>query len=880
MCDSEFEESRTSPKHGHQQLGGGAFDHDGAVVIPPCEIASAALASVSLMDATQNAIADTVAGVVELHCGEVGESSDSPSAGNFNRSSGGGAGGPGSGPGGVALHHRNYFVDLDEGGFWISPDLTESTCPVAVALDWCQNVEKKIESVTQKSCSTSSNSNSQQVKPGTSVGRKWAPGSVGGAFSVSFSNSLSPPRIIQGSEEPFIQHHHHQQQDQQQRIADPFATSIPFKSSSSPMSARRAKAGTTSYSSADESSAGQQRAAADHPLGHLRFGCCVDRTNTSSTGASCRRHACSETLTANLAFVVSCAFSCPVIPLREVFQDVLGIAAMNDLLPENILRRLERENQVVVSAPAAASDSESNHDPAQQQPLPPWRPSAVLLATSRHIYNSAVGLLYFGPNAALWNLPTTAPADHQVQQRKRRAIDRLTTCARIFGRNGELPNFMGAMAIFPGFLTAHEDTMQFLFFGDGPLRIPERLMIGVMCAARHRSEYLVRYFASLLVTATATSGGEDYIISQGWLEHGPPEKLAALQPLIALAAHKPWTITAEAIETLTERKGWSMQELAHAMSITSTVLSLCSFCGGVLVSNDVQTDCLLPAFLLTSPLKGSPVRSTVSPGPEGEPESTNGSSSCKAPSYSIYVGNDTIQSESRIGKAAKGSEGAAISESSFSWANDGAPTLEELYEGFSTRFNTELAEARNLPLSVKNPEGRFCRPGDDPMVAWRALRLYILNILGIVVDEFNYAEINKRLSYGAKRFAQKTVVNPERLLPSEIFSWKFDAPQASTSSVSSSPLVDNYASYHLATTTPSQPLPTSPFPPGSSNSPSASFPDQHQFLRSGGSDRAGNSLAELQEELLVLAVSVSTMMARRETLLTIFMSKVTEYFRR
>jgi hypothetical protein len=904
MCDSEFEESRTSPKlshhhhHLHDSLGlvhagapgiGGLLGAD----IPAHELASASLSSISLMAATQEAVADVVASLQELHLLSGEHTPAGETSGNFFATAG-----SNSGPGSTSSLPRNYFTDVDEGGFWLEAEdmyFAEATCPLALALDWCQSVEKKIDLIRSSSSERCRNNKEAAAPDGAahsiptvrSVGRRWTPAVSGASVTNSFA---SPLRI--GARPPEFQLNLVSATATNQ---DSFASSVPFKSPSPVTRKGGSKntithGATTYYSSTDEGRGGNRSDGGHNsgrpdsnltrgegsvgldfgsPQGHLRFGCCVERRDvcTAHDGEASRRKQrnCSkESIVSNLAFIVSSAFSCPIVPLREVFQDTLAAAAMNNDVPAHIMERIDKSNRAII---AGGVGEVQNGEPGVRKPaaLPSWRPSAVLLAVSRHVHNAAVGLLYFAPSSPLW----TSLAGTAADGCKRRAMDRLAASCSVFGRNGELPNFMGAMSVFPSFLAAHEETLQFLFFADGPLPVPERLMIAVMSAARHRSEYLVRYFGALLTT----SAPEDSDAFR-WMESGPPPKLAGLQHLIALAAHKPWSITSSTVESLCEAQGWTTQELAHAMSIISTVLSLCSFCGGLFISNDIQADCLLPVALATC----SPAR--ASPAPESSSTASAASAAAsqqRVVNYSIYTGVDTIQSEPRIGKAAKGAEGAAISETSFSWGNDGAPTLEELYEGYSGRFSAELSEARNAALSVRNAEGRFCRLGDDPVVAWRALRLYLLNILGVVVDEFNYSQINNRLSFGAKRFAQKTVVNPERVLASEIFGWKWDAPAA----MATSPSIDSFCSgptYHLNTTVST---PVSPFVSASSSAvPSCSFDDQLAILKTANIDRAGNTLPELQEELLVLSVSISAMMARRETLLTICMSKMTEYFRR
>lgn len=395
-----------------------------------------------------------------------------------------------------------------------------------------------------------------------------------------------------------------------------------------------------------------------------------------------------------------------------------------------------------------------------------------------------------------------------------------------FAESSDCPSYYRILSLYPEFLRAHHAAMRCVLWGDGPLPIADRLMIAVMAASRHRCEYLVARFASLLLKCTqahgATSPGasgrpgsakgaggspcED-CAHESWLLNGPPPRLAAAQRLIALAAHTPWLISPGDYKDLLQA-GWTVPQLLQLIAITAHLLPLSSFVLGLFVPTEPWTWAVLPAAI-TAALRHTALQ-------QGACENTGFSASlrpsnhhncCLNPSpyfaspsdiFLRYAGEAHVVSEQRIrGNAAINQH--SLWRNQFCWSESGATSMEEYYPGAAALITEEFDSFNDIVRLLdavdcvkignthhvgncgsslgksgslrRSPPARESCGGYSAAYTFRSLQLYVLNLLGFMVEDYPYNDINKVLRRPAKWFAQALTTRPEALQYTEVLHW-------------------------------------------------------------------------------------------------------------
>lgn len=81
-----------------------------------------------------------------------------------------------------------------------------------------------------------------------------------------------------------------------------------------------------------------------------------------------------------------------------------------------------------------------------------------------------------------------------------------------------------------------------------------------------------------------------------WLLQGPPQRLRALRPLLAHAAHTPWRLSAREVHHILAA-GWTVSQLVHIVAIVAHTLSLCSLVQGLQLPMEMWAASELPPTL-------------------------------------------------------------------------------------------------------------------------------------------------------------------------------------------------------------------------------------------------------------------------------------------
>ncbi|KPI84054.1 hypothetical protein ABL78_6899 [Leptomonas seymouri] len=328
-----------------------------------------------------------------------------------------------------------------------------------------------------------------------------------------------------------------------------------------------------------------------------------------------------------------------------------------------------------------------------------------------------------------------------------------------------------------------------------------------------------------------------------WITDGPPARLRAVQRLIAIAAHTPWTLSEGDIRNALAG-GWTIPEVFQLVAIVVQVVPLCSFVMGLFVPAEPWTMALVPLEVVErlghravmeeaaaggvpgggggGAYAGSGGGATASggtlsglrrmpntlgdampgacPGPatphqasssrtllgmamsgndttmagSGNSGSASSSAACNASVdiYRRYAGEDSIVSEQRI----KGSNATAnphtLWRSQFTWNEVGATSMEQYYPGAATLMSEEIECFFDVVRQLTKADCvGLMSPDYAPSYAFRSLQLYVQNLLGFMVEDYPYNDINKVLRRPAKWFAQVLTMRPETLTRSEVVRW-------------------------------------------------------------------------------------------------------------
>ncbi|KPA78545.1 hypothetical protein ABB37_06146 [Leptomonas pyrrhocoris] len=158
--------------------------------------------------------------------------------------------------------------------------------------------------------------------------------------------------------------------------------------------------------------------------------------------------------------------------------------------------------------------------------------------------------------------------------------------------------------------------------------------------------------------------------------------------------------------------------------------------------------------------------------PPGSTTGTNSNVAGVADVYRRYAGEDAIVSEQRI----KGSNATAnphtLWRSQFTWNEVGATSMEQYYPGAATLMSEEIECFFDVVRQLTKADCvGLMSPDYAPSYAFRSLQLYVQNLLGFMVEDYPYNDINKVLRRPAKWFAQVLTMRPETLTRSAVVRW-------------------------------------------------------------------------------------------------------------
>ena len=319
----------------------------------------------------------------------------------------------------------------------------------------------------------------------------------------------------------------------------------------------------------------------------------------------------------------------------------------------------------------------------------------------------------------------------------------------IFVSTGEVCNYYRLLSTFPALLLQHHQTMQQLLFGEGPLTTPERLLLAIMASAQHDCQYLYRRFCALYFAL-----GSEHA-PRPWLHGEIPEKFRAIMSLNALAAHRPWALSGDDITRLTREHGWQVSQILQAICIFATVHSLSGFVEVTMVTSDPNTT-ILPEEVSSTPSMALLAEPTVQPGSDlpAYPRASVGK---------VFVAPDGTKYIKRINKSSTRNGGVNIAE--YNWDDHGYTLMERYYDGIAPLISGETQLCESLcesAFGASISSSVIAKAGAaTPATWWWMVRLYVLNLYGVIFDEYSGESVNDVVSLEVKRYVHRITCVPE-----------------------------------------------------------------------------------------------------------------------
>ncbi|CAG8510193.1 15549_t:CDS:2 [Dentiscutata heterogama] len=148
-----------------------------------------------------------------------------------------------------------------------------------------------------------------------------------------------------------------------------------------------------------------------------------------------------------------------------------------------------------------------------------------------------------------------------------------------FSSVGRISHLHRILSYFPNFMEKYQASFcKIVEDVSGPVKVDERLYIGIMAASQHKCQYLVSLFK------------HDFINQNGdarWLEglQYASEKIKSLARLNSILAHKPWDLRPSHIDELIKCANnpngyWKRSDVIHVILVLATFHSLSSFVMG------------------------------------------------------------------------------------------------------------------------------------------------------------------------------------------------------------------------------------------------------------------------------------------------------------
>jgi len=351
---------------------------------------------------------------------------------------------------------------------------------------------------------------------------------------------------------------------------------------------------------------------------------------------------------------------------------------------------------------------------------------------------------------------------------------------------GHVSRAVRMMAHLPDYLVRYIATYRAIMRSPGPLSSPSRFYIGVMAAARHRSEYLMANLRSEF----RMHGGDER-----WLADGDivPAKLKALIPLNATLAVRPWDLTRAHFDALLNGPRdimWSVGELLSAVVIMVHFHSLAGFANGCGLESDDKEESLVGnptsdsletrstddlVRVLRNHFESDDASCTSSP--EGRTHEVQDTEDGEALTCGADCRGVANKGNGNLRQAVFNAEcdtcaGLSVFPLSavdfdvekhqifpyhdFGWSAEGYSLL--------SRFNLPLAELLdeqfNTILSLTDMSLGQTR-GVDTAPFRQAVWYYAQRLLGIEHDDYDYCRMNKVLHRPLKEFVKKVVCQPD-----------------------------------------------------------------------------------------------------------------------
>lgn len=292
-------------------------------------------------------------------------------------------------------------------------------------------------------------------------------------------------------------------------------------------------------------------------------------------------------------------------------------------------------------------------------------------------------------------------------------------------------------------------------------------------------------------SALGSKGGTWRSSRESWIIDGPPPRLQCVQRWIDVAAREPWAISEMDIQECLD-KNWTIPELFHLTVLVSGVLSLTSFALAMMVPSEAWSATVLPRALhqrmelsFRAFAAGRTSNNWYGRARQGEAPTPCGDSFAPPFHDCAWVEKDTERSSSVRSVTASGegidifslySGGDSATEcrnlkpsdwlwsSDFDWKETGSTFLEQYYPGVTALLLEEEDQWRHSiwRLSPSDCAGMYF-PSVTPEFAFSSLHAYIMCILGYMKSDYRSQDVNKVLLRPAKAFAQQMAIKPEQM---------------------------------------------------------------------------------------------------------------------
>lgn len=364
----------------------------------------------------------------------------------------------------------------------------------------------------------------------------------------------------------------------------------------------------------------------------------------------------------------------------------------------------------------------------------------------------------------------------------------------VFIQNQRLDNLSSVLGLHPRYLSAFQQTQEFMMKKDGPLPFEYRHYLAIMAAARHRCSYLVK----LQENEFRNQGGDPK-----WLESidNIPIKLQNLYELIKCVAHQPWHVDMNMIEPLLQPpNSWSLSELVQAVVIVSHFCSLPCLVYGSGINLEVDME---GGYTMESPTQSEDVSPSMTNN-NHTPEELEGASadvetlmkrmkqlteqSDAEDSQEEHIKQFEKVERQSLELAPKGEEQSCADKcdlsnylrdpdfkykdfakrgvesklptfraQDYSWEEHGFSLVNRYYPDMASLIDEKLSLTSNLTYNTMGQKTEV-----DTSLLRRAIWNYVHALFGIRHDDYDYAEVNLLLDRSLKSYIKLICCFPEK----------------------------------------------------------------------------------------------------------------------